>query len=55
MSVDRDERYPMAEGMSPKLTAVTCDGRLTVQVEYDSAVQGLERASEVIRRSSEAA
>ncbi|MEW2033062.1 hypothetical protein AB0901_21490 [Streptomyces roseifaciens] len=43
LSVVRDEAYAMAAGMPPKLTAFTYDGRLAVQVEYDTAVYGRER------------
>ncbi|MBB5122005.1 hypothetical protein AF335_08200 [Streptomyces eurocidicus] len=43
LSVVRDEGYAMAAGMPPKLTAFTYDGRLTVQVEYDTAVYGRAR------------
>ncbi|ARZ66134.1 hypothetical protein SMD11_0468 [Streptomyces albireticuli] len=43
LSVVRDEAYAMAVGMPPKLSAFTYDGRLTVQVEYDTAVHGRER------------
>ncbi|MEU5049456.1 hypothetical protein [Streptomyces sp. NPDC021096] len=38
LRIVRDEVYTMAAGMPPKLTAFTYDGRLTVQVEYDTAV-----------------
>ncbi|MFX0579788.1 phthiocerol/phthiodiolone dimycocerosyl transferase family protein [Nocardia nepalensis] len=34
----RDDIYAMGPGMPPKLTAFTVGGRLTIQVEYDTAV-----------------
>lgn len=43
LSVVRDEGYAMAAGMPPKLTAFTYGGRLTVQVEYDTARYGRAR------------
>ncbi|MCD9145060.1 phthiocerol/phthiodiolone dimycocerosyl transferase family protein [Streptomyces albireticuli] len=43
LTVVRDEGYAMAVGMPPKLTVFTYDGKLTAQVEYDTAVHGRER------------
>ncbi len=33
----RDDVFAMAAGMPPKLTVFTVDGRMTIQVEYDTA------------------
>ncbi|MBF6172950.1 phthiocerol/phthiodiolone dimycocerosyl transferase family protein [Nocardia blacklockiae] len=49
----RDNVFAMNPGMPPKLTAFTLDGRLTVQVEYDTADHSREQMGEVRRALTE--
>ncbi|WP_280263534.1 phthiocerol/phthiodiolone dimycocerosyl transferase family protein [Nocardia wallacei] len=49
----RDNIFAMNPGMPPKATAFTLDGRLTVQVEYDTADHGRTQMGAVRRALSE--
>ncbi|RDI52079.1 phthiocerol/phthiodiolone dimycocerosyl transferase family protein [Nocardia mexicana] len=49
----RDNIFAMNPGMPPKATAFTLDGRLTVQVEYDTADHSRTQMGEVRRALSE--
>ncbi|MFB8000821.1 hypothetical protein [Nocardia sp. NPDC056000] len=43
----RDEVFAMAPGMPPKMTIFTVDGRLTIQVEYDTAEHSHEQMQRI--------
>ncbi|MBB5914348.1 hypothetical protein BJY24_003215 [Nocardia transvalensis] len=49
----RDNIFAMGPGMPPKATVWTLDGRLTMQVEYDTAEHSREQMGEVRRALSE--